>query len=463
MLTVLDMAEPRQNKTDPPSKKRVWGSRVPSRYRIRKSAPQPIETRLEIRIDLGKLASGRCVYNNADQLLSENGNTYEYDLNGNLISKTDASGTTTYTWDYEDRLVQVTSPTGTITYEYDADGNRVSSTTSAGTTKYLVDTNRSLAQVLAEYTPEDVLLASYTYADDLISMTRGGETRWYHFDGLGSTRLLTDATGAVTDSYDFEAFGGLIAQSGATANDFLFTGQQYDPNIGFYYLRARYYQPEQGRFLSTDLVDGVPYDPPSLHKYLYCKNDSVNRTDPSGLFSLTQLVVTTAIIGSLAGASVGYYLKGKTGAIIGGGVGAVVGAYAGYTYALQIFYYAPAVIAAAQRWLAPTQRFVRGPRGRVLLDTLDKLPRTNMVELYSNVRGAMDYARTVHASNLRALAEAGGRATYETVVFRIPQAVLDELFRVGALEIKITMEAGVTGVEYLFTAEGAAYLSRFVL
>lgn len=235
-------------------------------------------------------------YNTADQLVTENGITYTYDLNGNLASKTDASGTTTYSYDYENRLVKVTTTSGTVTYQYDSDGNRVSATTASGTIKYLVDTNRGLAQVLAEYSTAGAVAASYVYADDLISMNRGGQTRYYHFDGLGSTRLLTDSTGAITDTYDYDAFGNQIARSGTTENAFLFTGQQYDTNVRFYYLRARYYQPDTGRFTALDPYQGDPYTPASLHKYLYAANDPVNKIDPSGEMSMGEAITIVALI-----------------------------------------------------------------------------------------------------------------------------------------------------------------------
>lgn len=239
-------------------------------------------------------------YNTADQLVTENGITYTYDLNGNLASKTDSTGTTTYTYNYEDRLVQVRTPNSElVTYKYDADNNRVSSTTTAGTTKYLVDTNRSLAQVLSEYSTAGDVAASYVYADDLISMNRSGVVSYYHFDGLGSTRLLTDVHGAVTDTYQYDAFGNQIARTGTTVNEFLFTGQQYDANVGFYYLRARYYQPETGRFGTHDPIEGDIYAPASLHKYVYSVNDPVNRIDPSGETSLGEMSINLAIRATL--------------------------------------------------------------------------------------------------------------------------------------------------------------------
>ena len=226
-------------------------------------------------------------YNAADQLVSESGVTYTYDLNGSLASKTDGSGTTAYVYDFDNRLVKVTTPTQTLTYAYDVDGNRIESAGPEGTIRFLVDTNRSLSQVLAEYRPDNTIIASYTYADDLISMTRGDQTYWYHFDGLGSTRALTDGTGAVTDTYDYDAFGNLIARTGTTENPFLFTGQRFDANTGFYHLRARYYQPGVGRFTAVDPWEGDVYAPGTLHRYLYTANDPVNKVDPSGCSPLT--------------------------------------------------------------------------------------------------------------------------------------------------------------------------------
>lgn len=230
-------------------------------------------------------------YNAADQLVTENGVTYSYDLNGNLASKTDSTGTTTYGYNYDDRLVKVTTPTQTLTYAYDADGNRIESDSLEGTTRYLVDPNRGLSQILAEYKPEGTVEASYVYADDLICMTGNVETHWYHFDGLGSTRQLTNEAGEATDTFDYDAFGNLIARTGMTDNPFLFTGQRYDANTGFYHLRARYYHPEIGRFSSFDSWAGDPYAPVTLHKFLYCANDPLNKIDPTGESFLADLSI----------------------------------------------------------------------------------------------------------------------------------------------------------------------------
>jgi RHS repeat-associated protein len=62
----------------------------------------------------------------------------------------------------------------------------------------------------------------------------------------------------------------------------IYRAEQYDADLGLYYLRARYYNPATGRFLSRDPEDGKPIDPKTLHKYLYAGGDPVNRIDPRG-------------------------------------------------------------------------------------------------------------------------------------------------------------------------------------
>jgi RHS repeat-associated protein len=107
------------------------------------------------------------------------------------------------------------------------------------------------------------------------------------------TALATDAIDeelscpAVIDSYD--AFGNEVNHTGTTPNNYLYRGEQYDPDLGLYYLRARYYNPLTGRFMSRDpfdpkLIDasGNPVDPRMLHKYLFAGGDPVNWLDPSG-------------------------------------------------------------------------------------------------------------------------------------------------------------------------------------
>ena len=95
-------------------------------------------------------------------------------------------------------------------------------------------------------------------------------------------RSLTDASGATTDTYEYDAFGNKIDSTGTTPNNYLYRGEQYDPDLGLYYLRTRYYNPLTGRFLSRDPEDGIPTDPMTMHKYAYADGDPVDSADPTG-------------------------------------------------------------------------------------------------------------------------------------------------------------------------------------
>jgi RHS repeat-associated protein len=243
-------------------------------------------------------------YNANDQLLTETApgftTTYEYDLNGNTVRKTEGTTITTYSYDFENKLIGSQTGSQWVTYEYDVDGIRTKATTSTATTNYLVDKNLKYAQVLEERDGNNSLIVSYVHGDDLISQKRGSVFSYYHYDGQMSTRRLTNSAGSTTDSYAYDAFGSLLDRQGSTINNYLYTGQQYDPNIGFYFLRARYYSPETGRFLNLDVTHGNIYDPVSLHKYLYANANPIFFIDPSGNTSLVSVMISIAIIGILA-------------------------------------------------------------------------------------------------------------------------------------------------------------------
>ena len=230
--------------------------------------------------------------NAADQVIL----TGVYDANGNTL-KDENGAATGDLYDAENRLIQRGTGSGSIYLNYDHEGNRVSKTVGATTTYYLVDTlNPSgYAQVLAEFSSVTASVAPtvrYNHGLELISQTSQLATRFYGYDGQGSVRLLTDAvttSGAtvttVTDTYDYDAYGLLLASTpatGATANHYRYTGQQWDEDLGLYYLRARYYQPALGRFWTMDSYEGNLDEPTSLHRYLYCQANPSNSSDPSG-------------------------------------------------------------------------------------------------------------------------------------------------------------------------------------
>jgi RHS repeat-associated protein len=243
-------------------------------------------------------------YDANDRLLTETlagvATKYTYDNNGNTLSKfTSAVDQAIYEWDSQNRMIgaKVTDSSGTkqIVYAYDADGIRVSSTVDGDVTKYLIDNLQPYAQVLEEYTPGGVIKVSYVYGRDLISQNRSGAKSFYGVDGLGSTRVLTNGSGVVTDRYIYDAFGRTIGQVGTTGNVYLFAGEQRDANVGLVYLRERYMNSPVGRFESRDPYEGQLFIPLTRNPYIYASVSPTNSTDPNGLFTLTEAVATVTI------------------------------------------------------------------------------------------------------------------------------------------------------------------------
>jgi RHS repeat-associated protein len=105
-------------------------------------------------------------------------------------------------------------------------------------------------------------------------------------DGHGSVRAVTDQNGAVTDTYDYDAFGVLIHQTGTTPNTTLYSSEQFDPDLGLYYNRARYLNVNTGRFINMDSFEGDSESPASLHKYLYASADPIDNVDRSDTTSI---------------------------------------------------------------------------------------------------------------------------------------------------------------------------------
>ena len=127
---------------------------------------------------------------------------------------------------------------------------------------------------------------TYAYGLERISENQALNGAWaasfYGYDGHGSVRQLTNAAGAVTDAYDYDAFGNLTNSTGSTPNNYLFAGEQYDPALGLYYNRARDLSTQTGRFTSMDTLEGDEQDPLSVHLYNYAEQDPINNLDPSG-------------------------------------------------------------------------------------------------------------------------------------------------------------------------------------
>ena len=206
-----------------------------------------------------------------------------FDLAGNLTSSSGPSGGASYTFDALNRLTGVTNPSGTWNYEYDALGNRVASTHGGKRIEYLVDP-MGLGNVVAEYDSTGQLVAHYSYGFGLTSrVDAANAATYYDFDGVGSTIGVTGTNGAYVNRYAYLPFGELLLSSETIANSFQFGGRygvQYDGS-SLNYMRARYYDPFEGRFTQPDplLLAG------GTNSYAYVGNSPTRFVDPSGLIS----------------------------------------------------------------------------------------------------------------------------------------------------------------------------------
>jgi RHS repeat-associated protein len=224
-------------------------------------------------------------YDDENRLTAAGGITFTYDANGNI---TNASGTETYTntFDYTDKLTSTTMSGITTQYGYDGMGNRFSKTANSTTTRYVIDVNRSLPTVIAETDSAGTITAFYVHGNGLISrVLPGGTTYCYHYDSRGSTIALTDATQTIIDAYAYDTFGNINTRTGSTSNPFSYLGRYgiIDDGNGLYNIRARYYDPDIGKFITKDPLTGKDSDTQSLNRYVYAINNPIRLIDVSGL------------------------------------------------------------------------------------------------------------------------------------------------------------------------------------
>ena len=263
--------------------------------------------------------------------------TYTYDNVGNRLKEDDGTTTTSYTYNGLDQLKTSTKEKGTAVeevrqYDYDANGNQtdVKNTKTGENQTYVYDAENRLSQVSVTKDGNTAVIQqniyngegqriqkidgdetiNYYYQDGVVAYTTdaNGEqnsqnligtdgnvlaterfqqnaTQYYLYnkDIQGSTSSLVKEDGSADATYQYTDFGETTIQGDDQAkNEVSYTGGIYDQSTGLYYLNARYYNPEDGRFMTEDSYRGEIMNPETGHLYVYCANNPVNYVDPSG-------------------------------------------------------------------------------------------------------------------------------------------------------------------------------------
>ena len=167
-----------------------------------------------------------------------------------------------------------------VSFTYDAEGLRTGKTVNGEKTIYVWDGD----QVVMELSKGGAVQKRYIRGNDLVYADKGENTEktYYVTDMHGNVVQLLDESGNVTKTYEYDSFGNEVKPEKKDENPYRYCGEYYDKETEEVYLRARYYQPTVGRFLTRDTYTGESGDPLSLHLYTYCGNDGMNKCDADG-------------------------------------------------------------------------------------------------------------------------------------------------------------------------------------
>jgi RHS repeat-associated protein len=216
-----------------------------------------------------------------------------YDAEGQLATK----GGDTYIFDDTHRVMSIAGSVG-YQYKYDGSGNRLEAIRNGVITRYIYDAGGNL---LAEADGTNTIQKYYIYGNGLLAtVTSGGSYYCYHFDGTGHTVALTDASANVVNKYAYTPFGAIANQQEAISQPFKYVGQygvMTEPN-GFNYMRARYYDPAVGRFISEDPTGFGGGD---VNLMAYVGNQPINGIDPQGLWTISAGVNLSGYFGAIGG------------------------------------------------------------------------------------------------------------------------------------------------------------------
>jgi RHS repeat-associated protein len=255
-------------------------------------------------------ARGRAV------VLSASGVTrgYTYNGRGDRTGESAGGASRALGYDQANRLVSVDKD---ISYAYNGGGLRMSKTVDGVATSFAWSEVEELPELLQDGD------TSYIYGPEGVPIEQisAGTPVFLHQDQQGSTRLLTDAGGNAVGRYDYGPWGTVTRHAGAATTSLQFDGQYTDSETGYQYLRARYYDPTTGQFLTVD-----PALTATGGRYDFVANDPLNRADPLGLFSWSHAFKVAGLVaGGVAVAAAGCALTLCTADVVvaAGGIAAI--------------------------------------------------------------------------------------------------------------------------------------------
>jgi RHS repeat-associated protein len=363
-------------------------------------------------------------YNNASQLFDN----YNRSSGDTLATLNPGDGTAVYCLKDKTWTTPVTSQAINVEFVYDGDGGRVKKITPNSTTTYV----GSLYEVTNSVSTKHI----FAGANRICSVESTGNQYFIHPDHLGSSNLVTDKDGNQVSLTEYTPYGTTNVHKGPDVTNYKFTDKELDAATGLYYNGDRYYDPELGRFTQADTVIQAPYDPQSLNRYSYCRNNPLNLTDPSGnkwswkkfwqsfagaaLGAFLTVVLgpmgfgmsltMAGMIGGMAGGALsGGLAGGWKGAFIGAALGGVFGAVGGWAVAGEHTFVLGAMFAGGVGYAAATDSwdsFAGGLAGGIAGGLVGGGIASTYSEQFANFRAGNGFLSNRDAAINQAFAEA---------------------------------------------------------
>lgn len=223
-----------------------------------------------------------CSYDWAGRLVTVNGDSTQYDTNGNLIEATVNNATRTFRYHADGRVAEVMIDDDAAEYRYDGFGRLISRSGTKGQTSYIPDPLSDVWKPLVIDEGGSKTLVLWD-GNTPLAIVRKGNVEWLLHDHLGSVRMTADARGKIQETYDYDPFGVPLRKKNVSSPVPGFAGLFWDETAGGYLTMARLYDPHLGTFFQPDPQKRIPTaDPDDLSLFTYCGGDPVNFVDLNG-------------------------------------------------------------------------------------------------------------------------------------------------------------------------------------